>query len=251
MHNQKMVVAIKTKGKILREIGDEVKLPFGNEFSILLKNLNNVRAVANITIDGTEVTNPGGLVIDANSEVDLERFLTNNNLTGGNKFKFIERNDTVEATRGIKLEDGLVRVEFRYAKPVTASIFQPNFWHDYHKERTVYGSPGPVGSPKWGNSTVRNHIGANSVGVAQSFLSNDAGITVPGSVSTQQVVSVSGFETEEQSYVIVLKLVGMVDTVPVEKPVTIKSKPKCTTCHTTNKASARFCSKCGTGLVLV
>ena len=112
MFNEKFVTCRKANGKILREVKDTVFIPFGQEYSILLKNLNSVRALVHIQIDGQEVC-PSGLVLDANKEVDLERFVKDENLTSGNRFKFIERSASVEAHRGIKAEDGIIRVAFR------------------------------------------------------------------------------------------------------------------------------------------
>jgi tRNA(Ile2) C34 agmatinyltransferase TiaS len=34
----------------------------------------------------------------------------------------------------------------------------------------------------------------------------------------------------------------------VKEAVTVKAKPKCVTCGHTNKATAKFCNKCGTAL---
>ena len=113
MYNQKLVASIKANGKILREFKDTVYVPFSSEYSILLKNLNTVRAVVNVFIDGENVV-PGGLVLNAGQEVDLERSIKNGNLTEGNKFKFIERTGAVEQHRGIKLEDGIVRIEYQF-----------------------------------------------------------------------------------------------------------------------------------------
>ena len=117
MYNQKLVASIKANGKVLREFKDTVYIPFGSEYSFLIKNLNTQRAVVNVFIDGENVV-PGGLVIDPGRTVDLERWIKNGNLSEGNKFKFIERTSAIEnGPRGIKLEDGLVRIEFQFEKP--------------------------------------------------------------------------------------------------------------------------------------
>jgi hypothetical protein len=116
MYNQKMVASIKVKGKILREFKDTVYIPFGAEYSILLKNLNTVRCVVNVFIDGDNMV-PGGVVLGAGQTVDLERSVKNGNLSAGNKFKFIERTGAIEdGPRGVKLEDGLIRVEYQFEK---------------------------------------------------------------------------------------------------------------------------------------
>ena len=88
MYNQKLVASIKANRKILREFKDTVYVPFASEYSILLKNLNTVRAVVNVYIDGENQT-PSGLVLNAGQEIDFERSLKNGSLTEGNKFKFI------------------------------------------------------------------------------------------------------------------------------------------------------------------
>src|ERR1700722_6153234 len=91
MHSNKLVVAIKTAGKVLREQGDKVYLPFGSEYSIFLKNLNSVRALVRVSLDGQSVTDGEDLVVNGNSSLDLERFLKKGNMENGNRFKFIER----------------------------------------------------------------------------------------------------------------------------------------------------------------
>jgi hypothetical protein len=55
MYDSKFVVAIKAGGKILKENKDLVLLPFGSEFSVLVKNLNSRRAKFTLHIDGTDV----------------------------------------------------------------------------------------------------------------------------------------------------------------------------------------------------
>jgi hypothetical protein len=117
MYQSKLVASLKANGKILREFKDTVYIPFGSEYSFLLKNLHTQRAVVNIFIDGDNIVE-GGLVINAGQEVNLERYIKNGNLTEGNRFKFIERTAAIEdGPRGIKLEDGLVRIEFQFEKP--------------------------------------------------------------------------------------------------------------------------------------
>jgi hypothetical protein len=116
MYGNKIAAAIKVNGKVLREFKDTVYVPFGSEYTILIKNLHTQRAVINIYIDGDNVV-PGGLVLNAGQEVDLERSIKNGNLNEGNRFKFIERTGAVEEHRGVKLEDGLIRIEHQFELP--------------------------------------------------------------------------------------------------------------------------------------
>ena len=80
---------------------------------------------------------------------------------------------------------------------------------------------------------------------------NEAGITVPGSESNQQFYSAAGFPLETQSTVIVLQLRGEAGGVKATAPITVKSKPTCSTCGKVNKALSKFCADCGTALILI
>ena len=79
MFSNKMVCCLKANGKILREFKDTVYVPFGTQYSILLKNLNSVRAAVTVSVDGTDATENVELVIDQNSEFELTRFIKNGN----------------------------------------------------------------------------------------------------------------------------------------------------------------------------
>lgn len=155
MYQSKLVASLKANGKILREFKDTVYIPFGSEYSFLLKNLHTTRAVVNIFIDGTNVVE-GGLVIDAGCEVDLERYVKNGNLTEGNRFKFIERTQAVEdGPRGIKLEDGLIRIEFQYEqpRPVLQTKWIPGHYeYDWYQANNTLNR-GLFNSPVYGGTT--------------------------------------------------------------------------------------------------
>ena len=257
MYNQKLVASIKSKGKVLREFKDTVYIPFASEYSILLKNLNTVRAVVNVFIDGENVV-PGGLVIDPGRTVDLERWIKNGNLSEGNRFKFIERTGAIEdGPRGIKLEDGLIRVEYQFEIPRPIINISQTPWNT-----PVYGSgvmrglsgstgdwAGPTGSVTC--SATLNSVSTDSFNITASGASfqNETGITVPGSKSTQSFQTVTVGALDPTIHNIVLKLVGdLGNNKPVVKPVTVTHKPKCVTCGKQNRAHAKFCVECGTAL---
>jgi len=85
--------------------------------------------------------------------------------------------------------------------------------------------------------------------MVQNVVQNDAGITVEGSKSNQSFTTVSSFSLEPAKHSIVLKLLGETpDNKPVVKNVTVKTKPRCKTCGHQNKATAKFCTHCGTSL---
>lgn len=170
MYNQKLVASLKANGKILREFKDTVYIPFGSEYSILLKNLNTVRAVVNIFIDGTDVIS-GGLVVDPGREIELERSVINGNLNEGNRFKFIERTGAVEEHRGIKLEDGLIRIEFQFEAPRPVLEIGKK-WIPGHYEYDWYATNnanrGLWNSPMYGGSTGINGSAGDRFSVTAS-----------------------------------------------------------------------------------
>lgn len=278
MYNQKLVASLKANGKILREFKDTVYIPFGSEYSFLIKNLNTTRALVNIFIDGDNVIE-GGLVLNAGQEVDLERYVKNGNLNAGNKFKFIERTQAIEdGPRGIKLEDGLVRIEFQFEKPyvppvnrgwLTASggtnqnsIYPASFNVNGALRSVDFSQNGQV-MAQAASAAVDKYCADNGIvnksevhdGMAtmdwmdMNQTVNDVGITVPGSRSEQKFQTTFMGAMEAEKHTIVLKLLGETpNNKPVLAPVTVKAKQECDTCGHKNKATAKFCNKCGTSL---
>ena len=264
MYNNKLVASIRSSGKILRENGDTVYLPFGSEYSILLKNLNTVRAVVNIFIDGTNVT-PNGLVINAGATIDFERSLANGSLVAGNKFKFIERTNAIEEHRGIKLEDGLIRIEYQFevvTYPVIPPISYPTYYPRYPTDtydwpmttsalNNVVQGPTSICNMSLGSTvSMAAQAGSYSATADHHKGIGDAGITVPGSKSDQKFTTTTVGTLESTKHTIVLKIVGAVADKKVEIPVTVTTKIKCDACGTINKTTSKFCSECGSAVEL-
>ena len=304
MYNSKLVCCVKANGKILREFKDTVLIPFGTEYEFLIKNLHTTRAVVNIFIDGDNVVE-GGLVIEAGQEVALERYIKNGNLTEGNRFKFIERTNSIEQHRGVKVEDGLVRIEFQFEKVLptyqkTSSLFYPpgvRGWSDFRigdingsiatgeykgvtdkftlaasgavLQANVGGALRGIDTSQNGQATaatasaaVDQYLAANNIRTNDCHMHdgqatmdyaplNDAGITVPGSKSTQRFQATTLGQLEAEKHSIVLKLVGeTADNKPVTAPVTVKTTQKCSTCGRVNKATSKYCVECGTALTI-
>ncbi len=264
MYESKLVASLKANGKILREFKDTVYIPFGSEYSFLLKNLNTKRALVQVYIDGEDVIE-GGLVLNAGQEIDLERYVKNGNLSTGNKFKFIERTSSIEKHRGIKLEDGLVRISFQfelqhpmqsffnnnlYNKSIMRGIGADTFAVPQGTGSALYSSvSGSTGDGAWLSASSATTNSMNISAQAQSM--NDVGITVPGSQSNQKFTTTTMGVMEAETHNIIFKLLGETeDNKPVLQPVNVKMKPKCNTCGKQNKATAKFCSECGTALEL-
>jgi hypothetical protein len=274
MYKNDFVASIKSAGKILREhntgSSPTVYLPFGSEFSILLKNLQNRKASVKVSIDGQDVLNDGTLILDSNETVDLERFITDN-LNRGNKFKFIEKTAEISDFRGDRVDDGIVRIEYKFE--------QETIWKTYNHINTYYGSNINVGGGVLrSNSFDGGRVYGSSVkGIAdQSILccavasasvpttdscsnylgsisesQNDAGITVAGSESKQAFRHGSIGPLEYNSYVITLQIKGGVANLLVEKPITVNTMIQCKTCGKKNISNKKFCSNCGTAVNII
>ena len=258
VYQNKMVVAVKVDGKILRETGDSVSIPFGSEYSILLKNLNSVRTLVKISIDGVDATDGTELVLEPNSSLDLERFIHNGNLDAGNKFKFIPRSKQIEKHRGIKSDDGLIRVEYKTERVVpkiepikmwwTWIPYSPFVWQEENSWTKPYYDIN--GGQQTNKTILRAAVNTCMMNCSTEPVMN-MGITVPGSESSQKFYCTSPFKTHPQSEVIVLRLRGHVAGEDVQKAVTVNSKPKCSFCGTKNKSSNCCCVQCGAALKLI
>lgn len=273
MYNNKFVAVVKTNGRVLREVDGTVYLPFGCEYSILLKNLNTVRADVRITIDDEDVLGGSSLVVGPNGNLEIERFLKD--LDKGNRFKFIERTSSVEQHRGVGAADGLLRIEWQFEQPRPIYTVRPDpfinttwppQWNsgqanvngvlrsvDYSNGESTRAyaaaaTSATISTMGLSTSATEAHVGMATM---DSYVSNDVGITVPGSMSGQRFQTVASFPLEAQKHVIVLQLKGETEDNRVTAPVTVKHKPKCVTCGKVNKATAKFCSNCGTSLELV
>lgn len=231
LHHKNLVVAIKVDGKVLRESENTVYLPFGSEYSILFKNLSHTRVKVWPSIDGKSIFGDSSeaLILNPRESIEVERFVTQ--LDVGNRFKFIERTAAVEEGRGITAEDGLVTVDFDfevysgYSLPAY-SLFRSYASASVHPQGVIYDSnPMPT--------------------------ANSAGITAPGSISTQQFIRVPDFVTENAKKTITLQLLGTTATgVEVAKPKVVAVE-RCSICKTKAKARAKFCAECGSSLELI
>ena len=251
-YKKNFVAVIKVNGQVLRESNDTVELPFGAEYSVLLKNLDSVRMQARISVDGKDAT--GWLIIGPGQAVDVERFIEN--LEIGNRFKFIERSEAVEAHRGVKPEDGLIRVEFKREKIYPVITFPYVWLNQYYS----YPYAGPIitcnsfssgnimRSAQCLNITSASQSGQNTQSAVQNVNNTcNTGITVPGSLSEQKFVTVSDFQCDK-SEVLVLHLVGKTATRVIKVAKTVTRKLVCETCNRRNVSSAKFCWQCGTSL---
>jgi len=253
MYQTGLVAVIKVNGRVLREDRGEVLIPFGSEYSVLVKNLKVQRVKIRMTIDGSDAFDGTEIVIPAHSEVELERFIRNGNFSAGNRFKFIERTAGIENYRGIKVDDGLIRIEYWTEKVHDPYVLVNNAWT--HEYGTPWKNPWSHGFKSFDSidSSPSRGITCSSIPTSEYYSApvNENGITVAGSQSNQQFTTCSWFETDPRSEVLILKLCGQTKTQKVVNPVTVQMKKVCQTCGKKSRGGVSFCPQCGTSLTLI
>lgn len=259
------VVEVKSNGKILRVRDDIVHLPFGSEYSLLLKNLNSKRANIKVSIDGQDVLDYHSLILDANSETELLGFLQGT--IAKNRFKFIQKTKEIQEHRGDRLDDGIIRVEFAFEKPRRQITWIHEYPYDpFHSPiRYNYFSSG-FDNSQVGSSNNRSLTYSSSNGLnAQMRSAVDSGKTTVESLGldapkADEGITVKGNECDqrfnygcigelEDPQVIIIQLRGATQTGrEVNRPLTVKDKLTCSSCGTKSKSSFKFCPNCGTFL---
>ncbi len=230
-YKDNFVVEVKADGQILRVRDGAVYLPFGCEYSILLKNMNSRKASIRVSIDSEDVLDGNSLILGPLVTHELNGFLRGT--TAKNRFRFIQKTKEIQEHRGDKVGDGLVRVEFAFEKPRPQTIVKKiikevehhhthhtHHHHDYYWPRRytwyegsgwqymsdgtsnvapngeeVYGSSGPVQafnvSSDLSKGVESGNVTMDSLGVQASFTSQNAPIADEG-------ITVKGNEIHEQ-----------------------------------------------------
>ena len=191
----------------IREVENQVAIPFDNEYEILLKNNHYRRCVAEITIDGTPVSNLGNFIISAFGELNLERFVTEF-LYEGKKFKFVPL-DNPDVQDPSNKDNGVVRVKFRLEKKIEYYIIPDEDWEywDFDTEDNIDWNIHGVRIYNYGNIIFTNDSNMR-VSTILCSASVDSGATIPGSVSDQKFRHID-FESEDEFVELVLKIVGI------------------------------------------
>lgn len=258
MYKSNLVLAVKVGGKVLREFDDTVYLPFGSEYSLLLKNMFSRKVRAHVTIDGIDVLGGNHLIINAKSSIDLKRFITNGNMESGNAFKFIEKTEKIEKYRGNRAEDGLVTIEFEFEDGSNSiksdsEFIKPPFNHAPYNYPTYPGYPTYPSYPTYphvlcdtnsnSNMTMRNDVAVQA---------NTSGITAPGSVTSQSFSRAGIFVGDGVKHTITIQLKGLLEgQQEVQKPVTVTRRKHCSMCGTRVRQIAKFCHECGASVEIV
>ena len=281
-YKDNFVAEVIYNGKILRIKDGAVNLPYGSEYTLLLKNLNSRKASVKVSIDGQDVLDYASLILEPNSSTELEGFLSGT--IAKNHFRFIHKTKEIQEHRGDRVDDGLIRVEFAFEKPTPEVLnrqiitehhdvyhhnYFPRFQWNHNDwfvgDSTVkYGSTGDgVDQMSYTNSggEVKGMAENNARGINVNMVQteqlgveslgqplDDEGITVKGS-ECHQSFRYGAIGALEQSQVITIQLKGISGSgAQVQKPVTVSAKLECSTCGTKSKSSFKYCPSCGTYL---
>jgi len=254
VYNSKLIVVVKSKGKILRDTDGVVRLPFGSDYHLTIKNKNTKTAVVSVEIDGEDVLDSSQLVVKPNETFELKGFLTNS--TVRNKFRFTKKTDAIVNHRGDRLDDGIIRVEYQFEKP----WHNIDYWYsgyDFHNcnigsnsslkssPSNYRGATGDVAGKPFGATLC-----STNVNFCSSDIGADEGITVKGAQTRQSFTTTTVGTLEQEKHVIILQLRGKTSRgKKITKPVTTRKKIMCVTCGKNHSSHLKFCSGCGTCLL--
>lgn len=288
VYQDSFVAVVKCGSKVLRERDGTVFLPFGSSYSLLLKNLESRKASIKVSIDGQNVLGGSSLIIDPNSEAELQGILEGSVVK--NRFKFIQKTKEIQDHRGDRIDDGIVRIEFAFEQVKIVErrqVIHDHHHYDHHHHYDYWPRPcwpRPY-NPYWtwtdsaladGSSGVSGDetqvYNASTGNVKSTFTSDmrsveksdvkyaaavadfslpdmDEGITVKGE-ETHQPFVYSSIGSLDPSRVITIMLRGTKSggNIEVEKPITVKTRLTCPTCGKRSRSANKFCSKCGTFL---
>lgn len=271
MYKDKLICSLKVGKNILREDKDTVLLPFGCEYSIYMKNLEARTVVVSVSLDGVDVLEGNQLVIHPLNTVELEGFIKDHKVDG--KFKFIQKTKQIQKHRGDKIDDGILRISFNYVMPIlprycpSPIMYANNYYYKTLSSTTLDNSGvlptttyavGEFNPGQHTNSTKSsNSRGISGCSAGGQSVSNfnvaplaDEGITVKGSDSSQSFSTTTVGNLEEETHVIVMKLMGInpVTEVMIKQPITTNTKRVCSSCGKSNKSHMKYCGQCGTRL---
>lgn len=281
VYSKKFIAILKVGGRILREFNHEniselesecsLLLPFGAEYSLMFKNLESRPATLRVWIDGEDVLGGNSIIVRAGKSVDLDGFMDVNGRVK-NRFKFIQKTEQIAEYRGDRIDDGMIRIEWRFEKPKPIVVdnyvnwIRPEPWYPSWPWTYTIACGGRSVGGSVANGTLNSSSGNYTAKAADVQFTNtigcdvfascapleDEGITVKGSEANQYFSDAYIGALEENAHVIVIRLRGTFATQEkVKAPLEIKTKIQCSTCGNMVKSGNKFCSNCGTCVVSV
>lgn len=285
MYANKFIACVKADGKVLREKGDEVYLPFGSEYTLYFKNENNRKVQINIEIDGQDVLFGDTLLLDAGKSMDLKGFVRDIMGKDNRAFKFITKTAAISDFRGDRVEDGLIKITYQFEKEkseLESDSIKREFYFDdvFHKvytnshnsndfkdslkniiadetshsegfnrdlnsENIFFSSNGNISNTLNTSYTSDDNVKIRSL---RSTISNDPGITVEGSATHQSFSTGFIGKLESNKYTMIFQLKGLTSNEQIDEPITVSSKKQCLSCGKKFKSTFEYCPHDGTFL---
>ena len=209
-------------GKILEEKNGAVKIPWGSEYVIRVKNRHRLPAALDLYVDNELVnkTEADHLTVFGNDYVDVPGFLGPKN--HGKQFVFTKLSDRRVAQPG-ESDNGVVRARMYLQKePEKLPASQTTIIHEYYPAyypRPIWIYNPCIGSPWYPVVWCSNHAGAsNSGGVSSacnaSFQADSAigaatGATIEGLDFTHALNKDIKFDMEQAPRELSLRLIGV------------------------------------------
>ena len=242
MYSNNFVVAILFNNQFQEEsVGGVVKLPFGSEYIVCLRNKNERRAVARVFIDGENVTR-GGIIVQAHGYIDLECDVINRR-----KFKFVsaKSSEAIDAGKNNRQDDGngVIRVEWQLekeTKPLPVVIKR-----QFYPAIDPYAPPTSPWPEIWcnANQSAKGDMGFSGECVTSGTNSIEhEGCTVEGSRSSQQF-TLEYLDIESNTTVIQITLKGY-EAAKLRKVFICRCRKKWK-----NSSKENFCPECGVAIV--
>ena len=255
MFKQNTVISIKVGKNFLPDNNSIVKLPFGSEYSILIKNLNNSPINVKMYIDGNMNGPEKGFIIKEKDFLEINSFFNT-----CNAFKFINKSKELNKYREENIEDSLLRFEVdilnkkessfeellkkakitkrpfeeplpfekqkKYDKPWEFPKVDLNEHPFLPEKKDIFG----------GNYNPYEQIFCSNIN--KSAYSNESGITVPG----QKVEKIIINEFSDNNYIkkdsicFIFKLEHLEELVSFDK-----EKKVCSVCNKKYKTKYNYC----------
>lgn len=262
MFKENLVVAVKADNKYLKDIGNQVFLPFGTEYSLFFRNKDTRRAlVGPVMVDGKDVLNGTKVILSGNSEWNLEGGgkAFDPTQTKNYRFKFIEKTAKISQHRGDDPSDGLVSVTFQYE---TSSVIVKALSHISSRDTSLSrrvnlddmiiggcAGTGEATNALYSMNMCDNSMVSSASSLKTNFAPQKSGMTTQGSSFDQNYSEGRVGDLDSNKHVLTFGLYGqMGNGEDVKEVITPKTKLTCATCGTENPFNGKFCGECGTNL---
>lgn len=140
MFKNNVVISIKVGQNFLQDIESIVQIPFGTEYSVLIKNLNNKPINVKMFIDGKLNGIEKGFLVKEKESISINSFLdpsfrSLNNTC--NALKFINKSPELNSRRTENIEDSLLRFEVELLEEIHNNLSAKDF-KDFLKDMKPY-----------------------------------------------------------------------------------------------------------------